>query len=151
MSGLGCHFVQSFQRGLILPLWVAKNIRRPLGRGNVSLHIADIRQTPMVAVVEDSDGGFNLVFQVWLYQFAQTHTLAAHIAAFGHTGVEETQFTLLGIGHTTYEVVLVAIGGGGKLFGTCGDVVATKDVVDYLVAVGHIVERGFEYLAEGFG
>ena len=105
----------------------------------------------MIPVVEDSYRSIDIIFQVGLYQLAQPHTLAAHIAAIGHTSIEETQQTTVGIFHLTDEIAFVAVCVGVKQFGTCGHIVAAKKTVDNLVAIGRMVERGFEYLAEGFG
>ena len=121
-----------------------------LGGGNALLHVADIRQAPMVAVVEYGDSGIDLIFQIRCNQLTQTHALAAYIAAIGHTGVEETQQPPVGVFHLADIMAFVALGIGVERFGSCGHIVAAEKVVDNLVAIGRIVERRFEYLAEGF-
>ena len=105
----------------------------------------------MIPVVEDGYRPIDIIFQVRLYQLAQPHPFAAHIAAIGYTSVEETKQTTVGIFHLTDEIALVAVGVGIKQLGISGHIVAAEKMVNNLFAIGLIVERGFEYLAEGFG
>ena len=105
----------------------------------------------MISIVEDGYRPIDIIFQVRLYQLTQPHPFATHIAAIGYTGVEETQQTTVGIFHLADEIALIAVCVGVEQFWRCGHIVAAEKAVDNLVAIGLIVERGFEYLAEGFG
>ena len=105
----------------------------------------------MPAVVENGNGPIDIVFQIGTDQLAQTHTLATHIAAIGHAGVEEAKQTMVGIIHLTDEKTLVAFGVGVEPFGTRGHIVAPEKTMHDFAAVSGIVERRFENLTEGFG
>ena len=101
----------------------------------------------MVFIGKNGNGGIDIVFQVRGYHLAQSYTLTTHIAALGNTGVEKAEFTTIGIGLATYVITVVAICCGIKQFGTGGNIVATKNLVDYFVAVGWVIELRLEDLS----
>ena len=106
----------------------------------------------MIPVVEDGYRPIDIIFQVRLYQLTQPHPFATHIAAISYTGVEETQQTTVGIFHLAEKITLFLC--WVKVFCIVYRLVnidTAQKTVDNLVAIGSIIERGFEYLAEGFG
>ena len=120
------HLSQSLNRGFVLSLLISQDIREALGCGIALLEVADVGESPMIPVVEDGYRSIDIIFQVRLYQFAQPYPLAAHIAAIGYTGIEETQQTTVGIFHLTDEIALVAFGIGVEQFWRCGYIVVAK-------------------------
>ncbi|MCQ2308297.1 MAG: hypothetical protein MJ000_12175 [Bacteroidales bacterium] len=94
----------------------------------------------MPSIIKDGDGGIDIILHVRGYQFTQSYTLAADIAALCHTGVEETQLTAFRVGHPAYIVASVAFCGGVEQLGTCINIAASENVADYFVAVNTIVK-----------